>query len=201
MKRNAANTAQSSNKGSWILSAVLHLAIILALLFTTGKGIGPEADNTPPAKIISVTPAAQLQEPAPAPIQDLPWQSAPLPLAKHDLTAVMAQAGNISAITIEKPAESGEPAAFRSVGPSRSWFFGLSGEGRRICYLVDISGSMIMAIEYIKKELSDSIAQLDPDQYFQIIFYCNENPEIFAPGKLTRASKGNRQRAIDFIAT
>lgn len=202
MKRIADNITNSSGKGSWILSAFLHLAIILALLFSTGKGIGPETDNTPPAKIISVTPAAQLQETAPPQKQDLTLEPGPLPLAKHDLSAFMAQAaGNISAITLDKPADSGEPASFHSAGPSRSSFFGLSGEGQRICYLVDISGSMIMAIEYIKKELQDSISQLAPDQYFQIVFYCNEDPEVFAQGKLTRASKGNRLRAIEYINT
>ncbi len=202
MKRIPGNITASSSKGSWILSAFLHLAIILALLFTTGKGIGPETDNTPPAKIISVTPAAQLQEPAPLQKQDLTLGPGPLPVAKHDLSDFMAQAaGNISAITLEKPKESGKPADFRPIGPSRSSFFGLSGEGQRICYLVDISGSMIMAIEYIKKELQDSISQLAPDQYFQIVFYCNETPEVFAQGKLTRAGKTSRLRAIEYINT
>ena len=88
------------------------------------------------------------------------------------------------------------------VKPSKgnfSSFFGTSGEGERICYVVDISGSMIMAIEYIKKELINSISKLEPNQHFQIIFYATDQPVVFSTDKFVRASYFDREAAITFI--
>ena len=50
-------------------------------------------------------------------------------------------------------------------------FFGSRVEHRKVCYLVDCSGSMRGIFGRVQKELIDSIGKLQPDQYFYVIFF------------------------------
>jgi hypothetical protein len=83
--------------------------------------------------------------------------------------------------------------------PYRSRFCGTVGTAQGICYVVDCSGSMVMALEYVRSELLRAIGQLTPAQYFQVIFYAGGEPIELVPGGLIRASAPNRQRALKFV--
>ena len=50
-------------------------------------------------------------------------------------------------------------------------FFGSVTEGRKICYVVDCSGSMQGIFARVQKELIKSIEDLDADRYFYVIFW------------------------------
>jgi hypothetical protein len=82
---------------------------------------------------------------------------------------------------------------------SRTEFFGSATEKRKICYLVDCSGSMQGLFSRVKKELYKSIDSLEQDQYFAVIFFGNNALLGFENGKLLRASRKNKQAAYDFI--
>lgn len=94
-------------------------------------------------------------------------------------------------------------SGFSAVGgeilPSRIEFFGSWTEQRKVCYLVDCSGSMRGIFGRVRKELTDSIANLQPDQYFYVIFFGGDKLFEFGDGKLIRATGKAKLAAYDFI--
>ena len=78
-------------------------------------------------------------------------------------------------------------------------FFGSSTEQRKVCYLVDCSGSMMGVFGRVRKKLKESIASLQPDQYFYIIFFGGERLFEFGDGRLIRATQKAKSAACDFI--
>ncbi len=77
-------------------------------------------------------------------------------------------------------------------------FFGSRSRSRRICYVVDCSGSMRGLLGRVKTELAKSIGDLQPDQYFAIIFFGGRTL-AFGDGKLTRATQAAKKSAQKFI--
>ena len=56
--------------------------------------------------------------------------------------------------------------------PSRTGFFGIRGGGKRVCYIVDISGSMMgQKLVRLKQELESSINGLPDETQFSIVFF------------------------------
>jgi len=78
-------------------------------------------------------------------------------------------------------------------------FFGSSTEHRKVCYLVDCSGSMLGVFGRVRKELKESIRNLQPDQYFYIIFFGGDRLFEFGDGRLIRAAQKAKSAAYDFI--
>ena len=78
-------------------------------------------------------------------------------------------------------------------------FFGSRTEGRKVCYLVDCSGSMQGMFGRVRKELKESISGLQPDQYFYIIFFGGGKLFEFGDGRLLRATQETKAAAQDFI--
>ena len=83
--------------------------------------------------------------------------------------------------------------------PKKTEFFGSQTDQRTICFLVDCSGSMKGMFGRVKKELKNSIAGLQADQYFCVIFFGNDRLFEFQNGNLVRATKQNFSKACDFI--
>lgn len=80
-------------------------------------------------------------------------------------------------------------------------FFSSESDSRRICFLVDCSGSMQGLWGTVKTELIRSIDSLLADQYFSIVFFGDNGILQFTNGKLIRASKNNKKKAITFIGS
>jgi len=78
-------------------------------------------------------------------------------------------------------------------------FFGSTTGERKICYLVDCSGSMHGIFSQVQKKLKNSISTLQFDQYFYIIFFGNDRLFESGNGKLLRATQKNKTAAYDFI--
>ena len=84
--------------------------------------------------------------------------------------------------------------------------FGIAGEGSRFVYVFDRSGSMDdpagTPLRAAKKELLDSLKQLDDVHQFYIIFY-NEAPRAFESptgrGRLVFGNEANKNSAERFI--
>ena len=195
------NKKANKSKGraaSWITSISLHILILAFLLISTSSEIRNKISDTP-AKIINNYKKSNLLDEIEGEklnsIQIDPANLSQQPIA----ISVRPELLLPEAITAKSLQPTANKIAIKSSKGNRSSFFGTNGEGERICYLVDISGSMIMAIEYIKKELINSISRLEPNQYFQIVFFAGEQPIVFSAEKLTRASYYDRQDAIKFI--
>ena len=78
-------------------------------------------------------------------------------------------------------------------------FFGSFTDKRKVCYVVDCSGSMRGVFERVRQELKESIEQLQADQYFCVIFFGGDGLRQFGEGRLVRASKKVKSAAYDFI--
>jgi hypothetical protein len=83
--------------------------------------------------------------------------------------------------------------------PHKIEFFGSFAEQRNVCYLVDCSGSMQGVFGRVRKKLKESIAGLQPDQYFYIIFFGGDKLFEFGDGRLLRATQKIKSAAYDFI--
>lgn len=88
-----------------------------------------------------------------------------------------------------------QPAAF-SGGTE---FFGCYTEKRNICYLVDCSGSMRPIFTKVKEKLTESVKNLEADNYFSIIFFGDDRVLEFKAGELVRATDGAKKDACEFI--
>ena len=78
-------------------------------------------------------------------------------------------------------------------------FFGSVTEGRKICYVVDCSGSMRGAFGRVQKELIESIDSLEADRYFYVIFFASDKLFEYGDGKLIRATPQAKSAVREFI--
>jgi hypothetical protein len=78
-------------------------------------------------------------------------------------------------------------------------FFGSSTNLRKICYVVDASGSMQGRLGMVVKQLKESIGKLEADQYFYIIFFRGDGLVESGKGVLVRATSKAKSRAYAFI--
>jgi Mg-chelatase subunit ChlD len=92
-------------------------------------------------------------------------------------------------------------AASGGILPERTEFFGSVAQGRRICYVVDCSGSMQGLWQQVQKGLFDSIGQLQPDQYFCVIIFGAGSILESSGGKMVRATEQAKKDAYNFIGS
>ena len=80
-------------------------------------------------------------------------------------------------------------------------FFDSPAQGRRICYVVDCSGSMQGLWQPAKAELFESIGQLQPDQYFSVIVFGAGSILESGGGWMVRATEKAKKEAYEFIGS
>ncbi|MDH4241219.1 MAG: VWA domain-containing protein [Phycisphaerae bacterium] len=78
-------------------------------------------------------------------------------------------------------------------------FFGSFSDQRKVCYLVDCSGSMQGVFGRVQRKLKESIRGLQADQYFYIIFFGGDKLFESGGGQLLRAGEKAKSSAYDFI--
>jgi hypothetical protein len=78
-------------------------------------------------------------------------------------------------------------------------FFGLRGGGKRICFIVDVSGSMGgPKLDRLKQELTGTIQSLKPDTQFAVVFFDSSATTI---SQQWMKSDAERQQAVQVIAS
>jgi hypothetical protein len=83
--------------------------------------------------------------------------------------------------------------------PNEIEFFGSRTQERKVCYVVDSSGSMQGMFGRVRDNLKKSIEALQPDQYFYIIFFGGKELLEFGDGRLLRAAPKAKSAAYSFI--
>jgi Mg-chelatase subunit ChlD len=78
-------------------------------------------------------------------------------------------------------------------------FFGSRTDERRICYVVDCSGSMAGLWQRVRGELAESIGGLQPDEYFCVIVFGGDRILESGSGILMRATEQAKKEAYGFI--
>ncbi len=86
-----------------------------------------------------------------------------------------------------------------SIPASAIEFFGQTMYCRKVCYVVDCSGSMQGMFSRAGDKLKRSIQSLQPDQYFYIIFFRGDRLVESGNGRLRRATPRAKRSAHKFI--
>lgn len=82
-------------------------------------------------------------------------------------------------------------------GP-KAEFFGQTGRGQRIVYVIDRSGSMAGSFDFLRSELKRSIDDLKAPQKFHVILFSGS--VIHAPpSRLAPAIRTNKRKCFDFL--
>ncbi len=81
----------------------------------------------------------------------------------------------------------------------KSTFMGLSGNARKVVYVCDASGSMVDRMTLLVNELEHSINTLQPIQGFNVLFFNDDRPQVFAMGLLSANTK-NKQALKIFLS-
>ncbi len=87
-------------------------------------------------------------------------------------------------------------------GRSRGFFgSGTPDEARKVVYVIDRSGSMTDALDFVKSELTRSISELGEgeDDEFHVIFFSSGPPVQLPPRRLIVATERNKRLACEFI--
>ena len=189
---------------AWTISVFIHVAVLGAfgvVKFSRSDDQGP-AMPVPVANVsrsiteisASILPKPKIKPPAGRHLSknNKPWLSEQTIIDdsgvfKQDLNDY---AGNSESVT---SFDSGR------VFSGRVEFFGSKTYQRKICYVVDCSGSMRGMLRLVQNRLKDSIRTLMPDQYFSIIFFGDERLLEFGGGVMLRATANTKSSAVDFI--
>lgn len=195
---------------AWIVSILVHVLILAGLWFVhfpQDRG-RTTATVVPLAAVSKVQKLTQSAAVVPKPRVKSPSQSFSLdtnvskspPTTRLDGDRLRVEAS---------PAGSAYRADSRSYIPvveadspalaGRVGFFDSYTQHRKICYVVDCSGSMRGSFKRVQDRLKQSIADLQPDHYFHIIFFGDGRLTESPGGSLRRASERNKSAAFDFI--
>ncbi len=78
-------------------------------------------------------------------------------------------------------------------------FFGNVASSRKVCFVVDCSGSMLGFFGQVRDNLNASINGLSQDNFYGIIVFRGQEVLELQPGMLVRASDEAKSRGVEFI--
>lgn len=123
-------------------------------------------------------------------------------LSKEGYQRQAGSTGSPQAEEVKQPIESlGSVATGGGELAGNIEFFDSPAQGRRICYVVDCSGSMRGLWRRVQEELIDSIGKLQQDCYFCVIVFGGGSILESGGGKMVRATKQAREEAYSFIGS
>ena len=190
---------------AWSLSLAAHLALlaIFAVVRFSKPQQGPASQ---PGSIVTINQIKAIAESSLIiPKPGIKSQFRLLPKARHksmiNLSVVheVEMSGSDQSVPEIPNADSTGLLGGDSLSVPRAEFFESYTDQRKICYVVDCSGSMQGLFSHIRKQLKNSIAELKPDQYFYIIFFGGDKLAESAKGRLVRATDKAKSRAYKFI--
>ena len=187
----------------WTLSVLFHVGVGLMFLYVRLDGAAERAaPGAVPTGMVEERTTPLLHDPVVEDLQVEPLFGAELAEAGQASLPDLGLAGPDEAgEAVLAYAETGAALALGSVGGGGGYgsrFCGAKGSGEAICYVVDCSRSMIVALDYVRGQLRWALRRLRPVQYFDVIFYAGGEPLEMEPAGLIRASAPNRRRAEQF---
>ncbi len=197
----------------WLLSAWLHAVLIISTWFVIYAVRQSEADRG--IFVAGFDEGREMELPQHQDPHLLPVELGNLPvpalsidesLANTDKLEAAMQAQTADDLSIvgigaELTAGRGEFDGMtmgRQGGPRVS-FMKLAGEGYRIVYVIDRSGSMSDAFDFLRSELKESIDGLRLNQSFHVILFHSGPPIEAPPRQLVPAIKANKMRCRQFL--
>lgn len=191
---------------AWTVSVTIHIAILTIFgVVEFSQTVRGERQLVPTAKVNRIRELVQTSPLTAKPkVKEPPRQWFAAAASKASLTHQIFDAAKPAPQDLgdwTKTATSANLSSFAGVGilPNRTGFFGSWTDRRKICYLVDCSGSMQGTFSRVRSRLKESIQSLQPDQYFYIIFFGDDKLIESGNGRLLRATQKAKLSAYDFI--
>jgi hypothetical protein len=196
---------------AWGISIGIHIvALCILAAVTLAKAVEDTSADMPQATIGQIKAISESSPITPKPkVKEAPilartaksgskeWSIPVLPQqqrrqtvdAAQNLTALASKTGGrgLTALAMTTDAQNG-----------RTEFFGNYSYDRKICFVVDCSGSMKGLFSQVVAQLRQTIDSLEPDQYFYIIFFGGDNLFEYGGGKMVRASPQAKTTAYNF---
>ena len=185
---------------AWSLSISLHVILFLVFAIIRFSNASAAQAKTPPVSVATVKNITEDTPLLPKPKIKPPLSTARSSLLPLDLTSASRRQNPIYRKSSNLPSASHTtilPPA--NVTAPNADFFGSSSKLRKICYVVDCSGSMHGLFSHVRKQLKNSISKLEPDQYFYIIFFRGDTLVESGYGRLKRATPQAKSAAYTFI--
>ena len=203
----SSNRTASITLWAWAASIIVHLTVLTAfgfVKFSQSKS-QDEQNIVPTAKISRVK---KLIESAPvipkpkvkSPVEDRPAEGKNKLFAENQIFAAAKSNSHSSPDFTESSFP--QTVSLPSGGvrlPMSIEFFGSFTDHRKVCYVVDCSGSMQGVFGRVKKELTESIQTLQQDQYFYIIFFGSGRLFESGDGRLVRVTEQAKISTYGFI--
>jgi hypothetical protein len=190
-------------KWAWFLSIAIHLialAIFAAVKFSKSPPHTSNAD-TPTVTINQIKRLTQIPQIRPKPkVKKIPLDIDRPAQKAHMRLSLPPQ--KLSPPPPEPQFSKTPPPLLlpnTTPAPAPTEFFGQSTYKRKICYVVDCSGSMHGSFSTVRTQLKNSIQKLLPDQFFYIIFFRGDQLLNSGGPKLIRATPKAKADASDFI--
>jgi hypothetical protein len=190
---------------AWVGSVALHillLAVLALVQFCPEKPL-PTVRQRPAARIARIKeivnspfvipkpkvkqPRSRLLSPVPAPDKSV-----------MSITPPNAAASNLACLA-SKPGSVLSTLPHSQISTIQNEFFGSPIGARRICFVVDCSGSMHGMFRQVCERLKNAVMNLRPDQYFYIILFNRDRLIESSDRQLVRATGRAKRRACDFI--
>jgi len=188
---------------AWMVSILVHIAIFAAFgaVRLSRADTDTQDQPVPGGRVIRTPRPIDAAAVFPKPKVKIPRREAPRknPQSLAEIDRLFEPDGSTPTLDI-KPAEPlAEMIGRHTPALTHTGFFGSVTTTRKLCYVVDCSGSMLGTFETVQRELTESIEQLEPDQYFAIVFFGGPRLRIFGDGRLCRATPGAKSAARTFI--
>ena len=187
------------------ISLLVHGAIIVGFLVCSGPASGPleEAKEAPEAILQPIVDPLDVELMSGEQLEPELVDKPAAELTAMPQEAVLPSQSVESIAVVSKGYSNAGQTQGRYVGKRtyQSSFCGTRGSANRICFVVDCSGSMVIAFDYVRNELKGAVGKLGPAQYFNVIFFAGAKPKQFVPRGMLRAGAANRQKALSFIAS
>ncbi len=193
---------------AWSTSVVVHALIFSSLWLARFPYGRTEAEQhvAPSATVSKVHKVVHAAATIPKPKIKAPSAYAKPRASIVRSRADLAGSGEAASVVSPDSLEDIGTRAFELIAPvdeydltARVEFFGSSSNKRKVCYVVDCSGSMKGLFERVQRRLKKSILTLQPDQYFHIIFFGGDALFELEDGRLQRASEKARFAACKFV--
>jgi hypothetical protein len=195
----------------WVISVAIHLCIACAAVFVTWT-VANLPKNEESVLIVADFNAMQYDPVAAA--QDAPAQALEQPVIDLAPPAPSAEslldqlrASEVDPMSLLEAGNSGSASASLANFAPRAdshaaSFAGTSAtNARKICYVIDATGSMIAHLQIVIDELTRSLSNLSPQQSFAIIFFQGNAALEPPPGRYLTPTAAERQRALEWART
>ena len=198
------NTAKKRKVSAWAVSIIVHAAVLMILAFVQfSKGFSqPAALPTPKASITQVDKVINKELVVPKPkVKNASSINRPKRKNLFASTNEISrnEATNVIAVSDKQDLETLFGNSSSNINNAID-FFGNKTYQRKICYVVDCSGSMLGLFRDVRINLTDSISSLRPDNFFNVIIFRGGQTIELSSDTLLRATTLNINKASDMIA-